>query len=88
MCVFSCCMSSFSVFCWLVGTQIGTAISRVPDNIKLHDGIARVMAAKAEMIKSGKGIDWGTAEALAFGSLALEGNWCVLWHLVVVVVGF
>jgi 2-oxoglutarate dehydrogenase complex dehydrogenase (E1) component-like enzyme len=26
-----------------------------------------------ESIKSGKGIDWGTAEALAFGSLIDEG---------------
>jgi 2-oxoglutarate dehydrogenase E1 component len=27
------------------------------------------------MIQSGEAIDWGTAEALAFGTLMLEGNY-------------
>ena len=32
------------------------------------------MKAKEESLKAGAGIDWATAEALAFGSLLLEGN--------------
>src|SRR5690606_23670957 len=29
--------------------------------------------AKREMMRSGEGVDWATAEALAFGTLAVEG---------------
>merc|ERR1719181_1246565 len=32
------------------------------------------VAAKKETIETGEGIDWGTAEALAFGGLLLEGT--------------
>ena len=31
------------------------------------------MAARRKMIDEGKGIDWATAEALAFGTLLVEG---------------
>src|SRR5699024_5178568 len=33
----------------------------------------RLLKAKQEAIEKGEGIDWATAEALAFGSLLLEG---------------
>ena len=57
--------------------QIGNVLSFVPEGFTLHKGIADVLARKAEMFASGRGIDWATAEALAFGSLCLEGNRCV-----------
>jgi len=53
--------------------KIGHTLSTVPKGFVLHEGIARVMAQKADMFKTGKGIDWGTAEGLAFGSLCVEG---------------
>jgi hypothetical protein len=36
--------------------------------------VAKVFEGKQAMIASGNGIDWGTAESLAFGTLLLEGN--------------
>ena len=54
--------------------EVGDGLVRVPDNFNLHRRIQRQLDAKAEMIKSGEGIDWATAEALAFGTLLLEGN--------------
>ena len=52
----------------------GMAISRVPDNFNANRKIIRQLKAKRRMIESGEGIDWATAEALAFGSLLMEGT--------------
>ncbi|HEX7389806.1 MAG TPA: 2-oxoglutarate dehydrogenase E1 component, partial [Acidiphilium sp.] len=54
--------------------EIGVALSRAPENFDLNPKIARQLDAKREMIESGAGIDWATGEALAFGSLLLEGH--------------
>ena len=40
--------------------------------IAVNSKIERQLAAKREMMKTGENIDWGTAEALAFGSLLQE----------------
>ncbi len=53
--------------------EVGAALTRLPDGYKPHRTVARILDAKAEMIETGKGIDWATAEALAFGTLMLEG---------------
>ncbi|KAA5606541.1 2-oxoglutarate dehydrogenase E1 component [Roseospira marina] len=50
------------------------AISSPPENFDLNPKIARQLKAKAKMGKTGEGIDWATAEALAFGTLVLEGH--------------
>ena len=54
--------------------EVGTAISRKPDNFDLNSKIARQLEAKQASIDTGEGIDWGTGEALAFGSLLVEGH--------------
>jgi len=54
--------------------QVGAALAHVPDGFALNPKIARQLDAKREMIESGEGIDWATAEALAFGGLLLEGH--------------
>ena len=54
--------------------QIGMALSRVPAGFEVHPRIARQLEAKQAMLESGDGIDWATGEALAFGSLLLEGS--------------
>jgi 2-oxoglutarate dehydrogenase E1 component len=54
--------------------QVGEAISHVPENFAVNPKIARQLDAKRAMIESGEGIDWATGEALAFGTLLLEGN--------------
>ena len=53
--------------------EIGNALTRVPDGFNAHKTVGRLLDAKAKMMTSGEGIDWATAEALAFGSLLLEG---------------
>jgi 2-oxoglutarate dehydrogenase E1 component len=53
---------------------VGAAIAKVPDNFDLNPKIARQLEAKRVAIETGEGIDWATGEALAFGSLLLEGH--------------
>jgi 2-oxoglutarate dehydrogenase E1 component len=52
---------------------VGRALTRAPEGVVLHKTVQRLLEAKAEMFKSGRGFDWATAEALAFGSLLTEG---------------
>ncbi|MBV1903038.1 MAG: 2-oxoglutarate dehydrogenase E1 component, partial [Marinosulfonomonas sp.] len=54
--------------------EVGTALSHKPDGYMLHRTVEKMLASKAAMFKSGKGVDWATAEALAFGSLLTEGH--------------
>jgi 2-oxoglutarate dehydrogenase complex dihydrolipoamide succinyltransferase (E2) component len=53
--------------------EVGRALTRAPEGFDLHKTVARQLDAKAKMFESGKGFDWATAEALAFGSLQTEG---------------
>ena len=54
--------------------EIGLAVCRAPEGFHVHRRLARVLDARRRMIETGEGIDWATAEALAFGSLLCEGN--------------
>ena len=54
--------------------KIGTTLARVPADFNINPKIARQLDAKQAMVDSGEGVDWSTAEALAFGSLLLEGH--------------
>ena len=53
--------------------EIGCKITHFPKNFTPHKTIARIMANRRNMIEGGVGIDWATAESLAFGSLLTEG---------------
>ncbi|MFN6977321.1 MAG: thiamine pyrophosphate-dependent enzyme, partial [Gemmobacter sp.] len=53
--------------------EVGAALTRVPPGFDLHKTVGRLLEAKAKMFETGTGFDWATAEALAFGSLAVEG---------------
>lgn len=53
--------------------KIGQVLTTVPDYFKANSKITRQLKQKAEMFETGKGFDWATAEALAFGSLLAEG---------------
>ncbi|MFM7608657.1 MAG: 2-oxoglutarate dehydrogenase E1 component, partial [Alphaproteobacteria bacterium] len=54
--------------------EIGLALSRVPSDFGVNSKIARQLEQKRQAIETGEGIDWATGEALAFGSLLLEGH--------------
>ena len=53
--------------------EVGTALTRYPEGFDIHKTVARQLENKAKMVETGKGYDWATAEALAFGSLLTEG---------------
>ncbi len=54
-------------------TEIGRALTAVPDGFATHRTVDRLLEAKKQMFETGEGFDWATAEAIAFGSLLLEG---------------
>ena len=57
-------------------TRIGTKLTEVPKGFTVHKTIDRMLANRRRMIQEGRGIDWATAESLAFGTL-LEENFPV-----------
>ncbi|CAN3364684.1 2-oxoglutarate dehydrogenase, mitochondrial [Diutina catenulata] len=54
-------------------TKVGVATASVPEGFELHRNLKRILNQRKKAVESGEGIDWSTGEALAFGSLALEG---------------
>ena len=54
--------------------DIGTKITQVPDDFNLHRTIQRFLDNRRKAITTGEGIDWSTAEALAFCTLLLDGH--------------
>ncbi|GAB5365797.1 hypothetical protein AAMO2058_001089300 [Amorphochlora amoebiformis] len=53
--------------------QVSAALTRLPESFSLHQQLKRILKAKEDTLKTGENIDWGTAEALAFGTLLIEG---------------
>jgi 2-oxoglutarate dehydrogenase E1 component len=54
--------------------QIGVGLTRVPKGFHVHKTIQRFLETRRKTIETGEGIDWATAEALAFGTLCDEGH--------------
>ena len=54
--------------------KIGRALTTVPDDFNLNPKLQRLLNARRAMFDSGEGIDWATAEAVAFGSALIEGH--------------
>ncbi|KAF2423081.1 2-oxoglutarate dehydrogenase-like protein E1 component [Tothia fuscella] len=54
----------------MVGEKIGAA----PENFNVHRNLKRILATRTKTVVEGKNIDMATAEALAFGTLCLEGH--------------
>ena len=53
---------------------IADAARRLPPGFTPHKRIPALLEARHAMVERGEGIDWGCAEALAYGSLLLEGT--------------
>jgi 2-oxoglutarate dehydrogenase E1 component len=53
--------------------EVGTALATCPKGFDINPKIAKQLEAKMDMVKTGEGFDWGTAEALALGTLLVEG---------------
>ncbi|MEO5326485.1 2-oxoglutarate dehydrogenase E1 component [Mesorhizobium sp. CC13] len=54
--------------------EIGKKLTEVPKDFEVHRTIARFLENRRQAIESGEGLDWATAESLAFGSILLDGN--------------
>ncbi|KAJ7189836.1 Transketolase, pyrimidine binding domain-containing protein [Mycena pura] len=53
---------------------VARASVTIPDGFEIHPKLQRHVKNRLASIESGTGLDWSTAEALAFGSLMLEGH--------------
>ena len=53
--------------------RLSRLLTTVPEGLTIHKTLGRVIDAKKKALDEGQGIDWATAEALAFGSLVEEG---------------
>jgi len=53
--------------------KISEKINSVPSEMNVHKTIDKILGLRKQSVLQKKGIDWGTAEALAFGSLLEEG---------------
>ncbi|CEP21142.1 KGD1 [Cyberlindnera jadinii] len=53
--------------------HIGEVISSWPENFEVHRNLKRILNQRKKSVETGEGIDWATAEALAYGSLVEEG---------------
>ncbi|WP_114943435.1 2-oxoglutarate dehydrogenase E1 component [Microvirga calopogonii] len=54
--------------------QIGKALTTIPEGFHVHRTIQRFLDNRKKMLETGEGLDWAMAEALAFGSLLIEGH--------------
>ncbi|KAJ7644236.1 Transketolase, pyrimidine binding domain-containing protein [Roridomyces roridus] len=52
---------------------IGKATVTIPNGFEIHPKLQRHVKSRLTSLDSGAGLDWSTAEALAFGSLLQEG---------------
>ena len=53
--------------------NISDKINTIPTEINIHKTITKILENRKVSVSNGKGIDWSTAESLAFGSLLEEG---------------
>jgi 2-oxoglutarate dehydrogenase E1 component len=51
----------------------GSTITTLPEDMSFHRLVRKIFEARKTSIESGTGIDWGTAEALAFATLIQDG---------------
>lgn len=52
---------------------IAERLTHVPEGFAVHPKIAKLLQHRVEMVAGTRRVDWGMAEALAFGSLLTEG---------------
>ncbi len=54
--------------------QIGLKLTEVPQGFNVHKTIGRFLDNRRQMMETGEGIDWATAESLAFATLLGQGH--------------
>ncbi len=53
--------------------KIGATLTAYPKDFNTHKTLKRILKQKKAMFDQGEGVDWATAEALAFGTLMIDG---------------
>jgi 2-oxoglutarate dehydrogenase E1 component len=67
---------------WQAETGVGTetllriarTLRRLPEGFTVHPKLVKQLSGRVAAVEAGEGIDWGTGEMLALGSLLLEGT--------------
>ena len=54
--------------------KVTKAMTTPPEKFTINPKLQRILDARKSAVSTGKGIDWATAELLAFGTLVLEGQ--------------
>jgi 2-oxoglutarate dehydrogenase E1 component len=54
--------------------SLSEKLNKVPENFTLNPKLGRLLKKRLQSIEKATGIDWATAEALAFGSVLTEGK--------------
>ena len=54
--------------------EVAAALTRYPDGFAIHPKVKRLLDQRLEMGRGSRPVDYGMAEALAFGTLLLEGT--------------
>jgi 2-oxoglutarate dehydrogenase E1 component len=53
--------------------SLSKLLTTVPAGLTIHKTLGRILDARKKALEGGEGIDWATAEALAYGSLCEDG---------------
>src|SRR5437879_101917 len=53
--------------------SLNDSLNLLPTDFNFHPQIKKIFEARHNSLKNGKGIDWATAEALAWATLIKEG---------------
>jgi 2-oxoglutarate dehydrogenase E1 component len=53
--------------------EYGERLGRLPGGFNVHPKIARLVEKRRDAVRTGEGLDWATAEALAFATLIADG---------------
>ncbi len=54
--------------------KLAATLATVPEGFNPHPKVTALLARRRELVEKGEGIDWGTAETLAFATLLKEGT--------------
>lgn len=54
--------------------KIGKIIGEAPEGFNVHRNLKRILSNRTKTVSEGKNIDMSTGEALAFGTLCMEGH--------------
>ncbi len=54
--------------------RVVRGLTEIPAGFKVHPKIRRILDARAQAYRDGGPVDWGLGEALAFGTLLVEGT--------------